>query len=262
MSTSHHEDSAHHTKAYVGVWLTLLVLTVVTVTVSYYDFGDWNIFVAMLVATIKASLVCLYFMHLKYDNRFNQVVFISSFVFFAIFIGLTLSDELERPTYTPAVVTPIQEPEGNQSAKINQLRVSTPELIAKGKALYQTNCVSCHGAEGRGDGPAASALNPHPRNFTSAEGWKNGRAPAQVFKTITNGISGSPMASFSTLSLDDRWALAHYVESLGPTPPADTPATLAAIGVQEGSASKAPAEVSVELPISFTIDRMAQDSKK
>ncbi len=262
MSATNHEHSSHHTKAYVGVWLTLLTLTVVTVTVSYYDFGEWNIFVAMLVATIKAVLVCLYFMHLKYDNHYNQVVFVAAFVFFAIFIGLTLSDELARPTYAPAIVSPIQEPEGNQSAKMNQLRVTTPELIAKGKTLFQANCVACHGAEGRGDGPAAAALNPHPRNFTSAEGWKNGRSPAQVFKTVTNGIAGSPMAGFSTLSVEDRWAIVHYVESLGPTPPADTTATLAAIGVQEGVSSAKPAEIAVELPLSFTIDRMAQDSKK
>jgi len=97
MEKIHHD----HTPNYVKVWIALLVLTVMTVSVSYVQFGKWgmhflNILVAMLVATIKGTLVCLYFMHLKEDNRVNQVVFISAFFFLVIFVGLTLSDVLFR----------------------------------------------------------------------------------------------------------------------------------------------------------------------
>ncbi|MBI2027963.1 MAG: cytochrome C oxidase subunit IV family protein [Deltaproteobacteria bacterium] len=88
----HHD----HNKTYLAVFGTLLILTAITVAVSYFHFGVFNIFVAMFVATVKGSLVCLYFMHLKDDNRVNQVVFISAFVFLALFIGLTLSDVLFR----------------------------------------------------------------------------------------------------------------------------------------------------------------------
>ncbi|HLD74584.1 MAG TPA: cytochrome C oxidase subunit IV family protein [Bdellovibrionota bacterium] len=93
----HHD----HTPNYVKVWIALLILTVITVSVSYIQFGRWgmhflNILVAMLVATIKGTLVCLYFMHLKEDNRVNQVVFISAFFFLVVFVGLTLSDVLFR----------------------------------------------------------------------------------------------------------------------------------------------------------------------
>jgi cytochrome c oxidase subunit IV len=90
---SEHHD---HTKSYLLVLGTLLVLTVVTVWISYFDFGTFNVFIAMFVATVKGSFVCLYFMHLKEDNKVNQVVFISAFVFLAIFVGLTLSDTLYR----------------------------------------------------------------------------------------------------------------------------------------------------------------------
>ncbi|MFO1519110.1 MAG: c-type cytochrome [bacterium] len=256
-------QTTNHTKVYVAVWLTLLVLTFVTVEVSYHDYGLLNIFVAMLIATIKGTLVCLFFMHLRYDNRINQVIFISAFVFLAIFVGLSASDIFNRQATALAKIHEIQAPAGNQSAKMNELRVSTPQLVAKGKELFQQNCVTCHGANGQGDGPAASALTPKPRNFTSADGWKNGRAPAQIFKTITEGIQGSAMASFSTFSIDDRWALVHYVRSLTPNPPPDTPQTLAAIGIQEGGATQAkPAEETIELPISFTIDRMVEEAKK
>lgn len=260
----HHEDKghSHHTKAYILVWAALLVLTVITVWISYFDFGEWNLFVAMLVATIKATLVCLYFMHLKYDNRMDQVVFISSFVFLAIFIALTLSDVMERPKVEPVNIVAVQGPVGDQSAKMKALLASTPAQISAGKTLYQVNCATCHGPEGKGDGAAAAALTPKPRNFTTSDSWKNGRAPSQIYKTLTEGVAGSAMASFATLSVEDRWALVHYVDSLGPTPSADTPASLAAIGIKDG-ADKGPAvPEQVEVPVQFAIDRMIQEADK
>jgi len=86
-----------HRSAYLNVWMGLLVLTGSTVGVSYIEFGIFNIVVAMLIATVKATLVSLYFMHLKYDNRVNQVVFVSSFLFLFIFVAFTISDVMYRP---------------------------------------------------------------------------------------------------------------------------------------------------------------------
>jgi cytochrome c oxidase subunit IV len=91
-------EGTDHKKTYLNVWGALLVLTVVTVAASYIQFGGpFNILIAMLIATVKAALVCLYFMHLKEDNRLNQVVFVSSFVFLLIFALLTISDVMYRP---------------------------------------------------------------------------------------------------------------------------------------------------------------------
>lgn len=87
-----------HRQEYFNVWMSLLGLTVVTVAASYIQFGVLNIFIAMAIASVKAVLVCLYFMHLKYDNRVNQVVFAAAFFFLIIFVGLTLSDVLFRPS--------------------------------------------------------------------------------------------------------------------------------------------------------------------
>ncbi len=89
-------QGGEHTKTYQRVWGTLLVLTLITVAISYVPFGVFNIAVAMFIASVKGILVCLYFMHLRYDNRVNQVVFVSAFFFLIIFVGLTLSDVLFR----------------------------------------------------------------------------------------------------------------------------------------------------------------------
>jgi cytochrome c oxidase subunit 4 len=83
------------------VWAALTFLTAVTVWVSYFDFGAFNLVVAMTVAVIKASLVCLFFMHLKYDNKINAVVFLSSLVFLSIFFFLTFADMNTRGKVDP-----------------------------------------------------------------------------------------------------------------------------------------------------------------
>ena len=90
-----------------------------------------------------------------------------------------------------------------------------PELIARGKAVYAQTCATCHGAEGKGDGPGATGLNPKPRNFTAAQGWKNGTKVEDIFRTLEEGLKGSSMVSYSDLSKRDRMALAHVVQSLG-----------------------------------------------
>jgi cytochrome c oxidase subunit IV len=77
----------------VGVWAILLVLTAATVSVTWYDFGAGpNLWIAMGIATVKASLVLLYFMHLRYDRPVNAIVFIFALFFVALFIAGALQD--------------------------------------------------------------------------------------------------------------------------------------------------------------------------
>jgi cytochrome c oxidase subunit 4 len=98
-----HEDHSHHIipiPVYVGVLTILLVGTFITVAVAQFDFGTMNTVIAMLVATIKASFVLLYFMHLKYDNMENRVIFGAAFFFLLILISLTSVDILTRVTNT------------------------------------------------------------------------------------------------------------------------------------------------------------------
>lgn len=94
--------------------------------------------------------------------------------------------------------------------KAGGAHASTPELVAKGKASYATNCLMCHGEKGDGNGPAGAVMNPKPRNFATDK-FKQGDKAEQVFKTISEGVKGTAMAGFGHLSEDDRWALTHYV---------------------------------------------------
>ena len=84
-------------KVYYAIFITLIVLTGVTVAVSFVDLGPFNTIVAMTIACFKATLVVLYFMHARYSERLTHVVIVSSLVFFAILVFLLLTDYLSRP---------------------------------------------------------------------------------------------------------------------------------------------------------------------
>lgn len=82
-----------------------------------------------------------------------------------------------------------------------------------GKNLFVRNCLPCHGEQGLGDGPAAVALDPPPRNLT-VRPYKNGCGPGAIFRTITEAVEGTDVAPFAHLSAEERWELARYVRGL------------------------------------------------
>lgn len=75
-----------------GILVLLLLLTVVTVAVSYKHMGFWNVPVALSIASLKATLVLLFFMHLKYEGPVIRYSFIGAVFFLAIMIGFTFWD--------------------------------------------------------------------------------------------------------------------------------------------------------------------------
>lgn len=81
---------------YVAVLAALFLLTALTYGVSYADLGPASLPVAMAVAVVKAALVCLYFMHLRYDDRYHVFVFLSTLLFVAIFFTFTIFDLTSR----------------------------------------------------------------------------------------------------------------------------------------------------------------------
>ncbi|KAA3616582.1 MAG: cytochrome-c oxidase [Calditrichaeota bacterium] len=87
-------ENEHEMKysTYIYVWLALVVLTWVTVAVASIDFGNAAVFVALLIAAFKSSLVVAWFMHLKNESATIKWMVATLFIVFAIFIGITFTD--------------------------------------------------------------------------------------------------------------------------------------------------------------------------
>ncbi|MEM9493996.1 MAG: cytochrome C oxidase subunit IV family protein [Myxococcota bacterium] len=107
-----HGDELGHVASWqtlVGTFVALLFLTVVTVLVADLPYSSRAaaLAVAMLIATIKASVVVLYFMHLRYDRLFHSVIFVGSILAAVLFVGFTLVD---RGQYEQDVVWDADNP--------------------------------------------------------------------------------------------------------------------------------------------------------
>ncbi|MEM7447798.1 MAG: cytochrome C oxidase subunit IV family protein [Myxococcota bacterium] len=103
---AHHDDYYVHahvtdTKIYAGILGTLLLLTLLTVAVYNVRLGAANLIVAILIATVKASLVVFYFMHMKYETKFNVLLFLGSLAFGGIFLAYTMNDTSNRGSVDP-----------------------------------------------------------------------------------------------------------------------------------------------------------------
>ena len=83
-------------RVYVAVFVALLVLTALTTTIAYVDLGRLNVFVAVTIAVMKAALVLLYFMHLRYSARLTSLMVGVAFFWLAVMIVLTMSDIVSR----------------------------------------------------------------------------------------------------------------------------------------------------------------------
>jgi mono/diheme cytochrome c family protein len=111
------------------------------------------------------------------------------------FLGLGASAWAQGPWEAPAAEKAKKSPGGN---------------VANGKKLAETNCISCHGASGKGDGVAAAALNPKPADWTAPR--VQSQSEGGLFWKISNGRG--PMPPWKHLPDKDRWDLVAYVKSL------------------------------------------------
>ena len=88
-------------KVLAAVWLALLAGTVITVAVAGVDLGTFNLGIAMAIAGAKATLVVLYFMHMRYDRPIHGIVFVAALLFFALFVSIAL---LDSHAYAPDLI--------------------------------------------------------------------------------------------------------------------------------------------------------------
>lgn len=96
---AHGGSDAHHIipfKTYLTILSILLVFTVITVAAAQFDFGAFNALIAMAIASFKAALVLLYFMHLKYDDKLFPTVFFTGVFFLIVFFSFSQLDILTR----------------------------------------------------------------------------------------------------------------------------------------------------------------------
>src|SRR5580700_2094635 len=83
-------------KFYVGILAALMFFTLLTVAVASVHLGPLNLAVAVVIASIKATLVVMFFMHLKYDSKFNATIVICSLLFIGVFFAYTMNDTDRR----------------------------------------------------------------------------------------------------------------------------------------------------------------------
>ena len=110
-STEHdHDDHGHHHVLplwlLLGTWAALMGLTVFTVTASTFELGAFDLPVAMAIATVKATLVMLIFMHLGFDKSFHSLLIYGSFLFVFLFISFVWID---RAQYQPEITEKEQQ---------------------------------------------------------------------------------------------------------------------------------------------------------
>ncbi|MCA9705722.1 MAG: cytochrome C oxidase subunit IV family protein [Myxococcales bacterium] len=142
-------------KTYMAVFGALLVLTGLTYAVSYMSLGPASLPVAMIVAVAKASLVCMYFMHLKYDDRYHVFVFLSTLIFVGIFFTFTIFDLQSRAR--------LNDEQGTFFLKEYDREPPPPPVVKEHGGEH-----GAEGAEAHGEGKAEGA-----------EGAEGAEAPAK-----------------------------------------------------------------------------------
>jgi cytochrome c oxidase subunit 4 len=127
MDNTSTKDHSIPLKYYLMVTAALIVLTAVTVGVSYINLGGFNVVVALAVASSKSILVAFIFMHLLFDKKINLLIFAAALVFLTVFLVFTLFDTMNRGEINIETRDPINKP-----AEIYEQQKDTPVTLEDG----------------------------------------------------------------------------------------------------------------------------------
>lgn len=143
---------------------------------------------------------------------------------------------------------------------LSEISKPSPNLVSEGEKIYKTNCASCHGDKGAGDGPAATGLNPPPRDFLSKENWVNGTKLSGIYKTLEEGLLPSAMIAYDFLLPEQKFAVAHYIrQTFIPDAEADTEDDLIALDATYNLS--AGVQLAAQIPVSSASAIIENESK-
>ncbi len=91
-----HTDHISSKKLYFVIFVVLLIMTFVTRKIAEFDMGEWNVVIAMSIAIFKATLVVLFFMHVRYSDELTRFVVVGGFFWLGILLALTFGDYFTR----------------------------------------------------------------------------------------------------------------------------------------------------------------------
>jgi cytochrome c oxidase subunit IV len=158
-----HDDGAVHAHVssvpfYLAIFIGLLMLTGLTVGQSYVDLGRLNLMTVILIASIKASLVVTFFMHLRHDNKFHALAFVGSLLFIGIFFVYTMNDTDRRAEMEETSSSPVLQKTGESAPG-----GFDPKLWEEKRAKMVKESGHGGGEHGGGHGaaPASAAPAPH-----------------------------------------------------------------------------------------------------
>jgi mono/diheme cytochrome c family protein len=132
-----------------------------------------------------------------------------------------LASALALATYTQVAVAQQHDAgmhKHPEAAKLKNPVKPDPKSVAVGKKLYGSQCATCHGADGKGDGKGGALLNPKPSDLTDAT-WKHGSSEGEIFTVIRDGADKSGMKPFGgRITTQEIWHLVNYLRTLGSQP--------------------------------------------
>ena len=162
-------------------------------------------------------------------NRGGFIAFLFSITFVLCFFayigfvhpGVDLKENIQA----------VQAVQGLAAAEVDVSKIKEPwvannDMVTHGKKVFAQNCATCHGPEGKGDGPAGMALNPKPRNLVEGP-WKKGGGYIGWYTVLQKGLEGSSMVAFKHLKPVDRWALVQFIGSITKNKPSEDAAKVA-----------------------------------
>src|SRR5689334_17901866 len=128
--SSHNETHSHHggPRIYTANLFALLFLTVITIVAASFNFGSANVVIALAIASVKATLVALFFMHLVWDKPVNSIIAIAGFLFLGIFLMFDFLDVTSRDHLQPRNM-PVMEKATPVPDTMNPLKAAPPKPL-------------------------------------------------------------------------------------------------------------------------------------